>query len=483
MKFRGVFFALLICTFGATAQDYQAINGSPYAGSMGVANNPATILSTPYPWDITVFSVQVKNTTNAITFTNLSYLTHGDTLGYSWTNGPLKRYASFNYNVHLLNVRLALDRKQAISFGANLRGYGSVRTGVVNYNDTLQDMNQFFSINEGNSYQASVVSSSWLELYGTYSRTMWDDEYGRLNAGVTLHAMRGISGAYAQLTNGAVRRNALDSTTIYSLAGGKAIYGYSANYDLWHNNNSTTKNLNDFLTHTQGGAAIDLGVEYLVKSQNVHVFGDEDDYYDYEWKLGAALMDIGANMYDYGIESRAVSNPKTTTSDIDLNEKFNYVKSFAAFNDSLATVVNTMTKLRGHFRIWNPARLVLNVDRPLPNHFALNTELTLNLGGNNMGQRLFTKEITLLAVTPRWETRRLGGYLPITVTTDGKVWIGGAFKAGPLLLGFHNWGDVFSKSKSQNGGFYLALVIRPGKGGFSFKEPKEYTCPKNGTVK
>src|SRR5579872_3873412 len=213
MKFvaTGVFFVFLICTLGATAQNYQAINGSPYAGSMGVANNPATILSTPYPWDITVFSVQLKNTTNAITFTNLSYLSHGDTLGYSWKTGELKRYAAFNYNVHLLNVRLSLGRKQAISFGANIRGYGAVRTGLINYNDTLQNLDQFFGLNEGNTYQATLVSSSWLELYGTYSRTIWDDEYGRLNAGVTLHAMRGFSGAYAQIANGGVRRITQDS--------------------------------------------------------------------------------------------------------------------------------------------------------------------------------------------------------------------------------------------------------------------------------
>jgi hypothetical protein len=90
---------------------------------------------------------------------------------------------------------------------------------------------------------------------------------------------------------------------------------------------------------------------------------------------------------------------------------------------------------------------------------------------------LFTKEITFLAVTPRWETKSLGGYLPLTVTTDGRIWVGGAAKAGPLLFGVHNWGTVFSKTKSQNGGFYLALVLRPGKG-FSFTEPKQYTCPK-----
>src|SRR5579859_4006112 len=267
MKFvaTGVFF-VLICTLRVTAQDYQAINRSPFAGSMGVANNPATILSTPYPWDITVFSVQVKNTTNAITFTNLSYLSHKDTLGYRWTQGYLKRYAAFNYNIHLLNARIALGRNQAIAFGANLRGYGAVRTGPANYNDTLQNMNQFFTINEGTNYSAQFVTSSWLELFGTYSRTLLDDAFGRLNAGVTIRAQRGISGAFAQLTGGTVNRTALDSQTIYSLAAGAAKYGYSANYDTWHNNNSTTQNLKDFLTHTRAGASVDLGVEYLVRT-------------------------------------------------------------------------------------------------------------------------------------------------------------------------------------------------------------------------
>src|SRR5215813_478458 len=130
MKFAatGVFF-FLICTLHGFAQDYQAVNGSPFAGAMGAANNPAAILTTPYPWDITLFSVQLKNTTNAVSFSDLSYISHGDTIGYKWKGGFLKRYAAFNYNVHLFNVRLSLGRNQAISFGANLRGYGAARTG------------------------------------------------------------------------------------------------------------------------------------------------------------------------------------------------------------------------------------------------------------------------------------------------------------------------------------------------------------------
>ncbi len=469
----------IICTLETKAQDYQAIQGSPYAGSLGVTDNPASILNTPYPWDITIFSAQLKNTTNAIHFDNFSYLHHADTLAYNYNNGNIKRYAAVNFNVHLLNVRLNLGRKQAISFGANLRGYGAARTGRFQYNDTIANMNQFLNLNQSTTFQGNLVSSSWLELYGTYSKTLLDDEKGRLNGGITLRGMRGISGVYAQLSGGTVNRAVLNNLTVYSLAAGQGKYGYSSNFDWWHTNQSTTQNLKDFLGHTRAGAAMDIGFEYLVKPQEVKMWNDPDDYFDYVWKFGASLLDVGENVYVYGSQSRVASSPNSLATDVELNNKFDYTNTLAQFNDSLATIVNAIGAPSGKFRIYNPARVQLNVDRMLPQHFAVNANLTLNLGGNNSGKMLFTKEITLAAVTPRWETRNLGAYLPVTVTTDGKVWVGGAFKAGPLLLGVHNWANVFSKKDLQNGGFYLALVIHPGKKGFSLKEEKNYTCPKD----
>jgi hypothetical protein len=472
----------LICTLETAAQDYQAVKGSPFAGSVGVADNPASILSTPYPWDITVFSTQIKNTTNAISFSDFSYLSQGDTLGYRWANGEKKRYAGIDYNVHLLNVRLDLGKKQAISFGANLRGYTSVSTGKFFYNDSITSINSFLSLNENNTFKENLVSSSWLELYGTYSKTILDDERGRLNAGVTLKAMRGVSGIYAQLNGGTVNRsidNFNGSLTDYSLAAGNAKYGYSANYDYWHSNQSTYQNLKDFVGHTQGGAAVDIGFEYMVKPQYVKIYGDPDDYYEYVWKFGAALLDFGENMYVYGTQSRSAANPNSDATDLALNNKFDNVGTLAQFNDSLATIVSSISAPSGKFKIWNPTRFEFNADRMLPEHFAVNANLTLNMSGVAGSQkRLFTSDFTLLAVTPRWETKSLGAYLPLQVTTEGRVWLGGAFKAGPLLLGLHNWANLFSKNKLQNGGFYLAIVIKPGKG-WKVREEKRYTCPTN----
>ena len=53
--------------------------------------------------------------------------------------------------------------------------------------------------------------------------------------------------------------------------------------------------------------------------------------------------------------------------------------------------------------------------------------------------------------------------MPILVNNRGQTWVGGAFKAGPVLMGTHNLANLFTKNKMQTGGFYLALTIRPGK--------------------
>ncbi|HMH22627.1 MAG TPA: hypothetical protein VK563_12665 [Puia sp.] len=460
-------------------QNYHAVEGSPFAGSLGVANNPASIVSSPYPWDITVFSFQLKNSTNAVTISNYSLLSGVDSSRYAFNNGNSARFFNFNFNIHLLNATVAINRRHWIAFGANVRGYGIGSTGRFNYNDSLNSIHDFFTINKGDfPFQANVASSAWIELFATYAQTIRDDEYGRLNAGVTLKAMRGISGGFVQLKDASVTETGTGAQTIYTLHGGTGKYGYSSNYDLWQKDRSTSQNVKDLLVNSRGGLAIDLGAEYLVKTQAVTNYSSPAPYNEYEWKFGVSLLDIGQNTFRYGTQSRFASDPKPTAADAVLDAKFRKgIQSLAGFNDTVNTLVNNFQTLTGFFNIRNPARLVINVDKPLQDNFSVNANYSLNLTGSNKGKNLSVQEMNVLILTPRWETRRWGFYLPIQYTTERKLWIGGAFKVGPLLLGIHNWANVFSKSSTQNGGGYIALVIRSG-GGFADKVDKQYDCPK-----
>jgi hypothetical protein len=467
------FFYLLLLSVPAVAQNYHAIQGSSYAGSLGIANNPASIVNTPYPWDLTLFSVQATSSTNFFTLEKYSLLSSPYKAKFNITNGNYSRYADVDFNIHLLNARFALNRKQAIGFGMNLRGYGRAKSSPYYYLDSLTNMNDFFGANEGNPpFSGHFSGSSWIEVFATYSQTIFDNEVGRLNGGLTVKVTRGISGAFAQLQDGISERISSDPL-VYSLKSGSARYGYSSNYDGWHNSKTTMRNLKDFLKDTRGGLTADIGFEYLIKTQAVTNIYDDDPYYDYEWKIGLSLLDLGHNQYIYGSESRAVANPKGNITDDLLNQKFDSVKTFSDANDSLATIANTIVALNGKFRVHNPARLVLNVDKYLSGNFYVNGEISINLTPD---KQQYTRDINLLTITPRWETRRWGIYIPVQYNTEGQFWIGGAFKAGPLLFGVHNWANIFSKNTVQNGGGYLALQIRPFQNTRT-KRDKRLDCP------
>jgi uncharacterized protein DUF5723 len=378
--------------------------------------------------------------------------------------------------VNLLNTRIALDRKTVIGFGLNVRGIGRVRADPFNFDDSIKNVRDFFSINPTNRPMGGkFIGSSWVEIFGSYARTIWDRPDSRLNAGITLRASRGLSGAYANAENIRFQSHTQGNHQYFTLENGNVSYGYSSNYDRINDNKDTHQNARDFLSYTEGGAAFDLGVEYFIKSGAIPTF-DEDDYFDYEWKIGLSLLDVGLNQYKYGIESAALSGIQPNITDSTLEQKFTDISSLAEANDSLATVVESFTPLSGKFSIMNPTRLVLNVDRFLYDAFYLNMELSLNLSSLAGSKYHHVEELNLLTVTPRWETKNLGIYLPIQLNAAGNFWVGGAFKAGPLLFGVHNWANVFSKTKIQNGGGYLALVIRPGKI-IGEKRDKRLNCP------
>lgn len=459
------------------AQSYHAAYGSNYTSSINLTNNPGSIVSSPYKWDLTLFGTQVKSATNTFTLHNYSLLSSPANAAWELNQGNFARKADINLNTNLLNARISLSRTKAIAFGANLRSYTRLRTSVFNFIDTLVNITNFFEINPATTtYNARFISSSWIELFGTYGQTVIDNAKERLNAGITLKLSRGISGGYARVQD--VTVNTIPpqpGNTRYQVFTGSATYGYSSNYDPIIDD--TTNIFRDFLTNSQAGISFDFGLEYLIKDQGVHTFNDQDDgYYEYDWKIGISLLDLGFQQYRYGLKSLQVGGPKANLTNTALDNKFTPASGFKAFRDSLSTTVTAASGFSGNFTVINPTRLVINVDRYLINNFYLNGELSINVSPLAGDKRLFVREMNFLTLTPRWEKPNLGAYLPMQYNNAGKFWIGAAVKAGPLLLGVHNLANLFSKTKTQNGGGYLAIILHPWKS-IEERKDKRLNCP------
>ena len=446
------FTMLLLVGNGLQAQNYQAIHGSSFAGSLGVASNPASIAHVPYAWDFTPLSIQLKQTTNALAINNASLLSFTNAITVAAQNGVKERFLLANQDVHLLNARIRLHSGVAIAFGANLRSSFFIKTNTINFQDTTKGVADFVGINSNHlPLSLQGAANSWMEYYGTYSQTLMEQGNRLLNAGITLKLNRSLAGAYTRLQN--INYLPTSTSSQYSINSGEMELGYPESFDA-------PTNVNTFLQKSNTGFSVDLGMEYLwLTDEDKPVGGD----YAYETKLGIAVLDIGRSKYRYGADSYAAGFAGAGILDSVLQSKVNGTASLRDFKDSMASIASTFNSLAGSsFSIYHPTRLLVNVDQHIANNFFVNVELTLPLISVFSKNTLKMEDMNLLAVTPRWELESLGAYLPVTYNNRNQLWVGAAFKLGPLLLGTHNLANVFSSTALQTGGFYMALTVRPG---------------------
>ncbi len=454
---------LLLFNF-SIAQNYQAINGSQFAGSLAPSFNPAAIVHVPYAWDITPFAAQIKQSTNAFKINTYSFFSSPKNVTIAAENGIKKRFVFSNQDIRLLNARFTLNATSAIAFGASIRSYTYAMASNSNWQDTVYSLADYLKINLDKApLSADAAASNWAELYASYAQTIYSDDKKKLNVGITLNYNLAISGGYGIADN----VNYVQTATTklgYLLTTGSLQYGYSANFDKIDSNKTSAANRKLFLQNNNYSLGADIGFEYIIGTeQDINLDNDQIDDFAYDTKIGISLMDLGSNKYSFGSRSITASGVLPGITDTLLENKFNTVTTVDNFNDSIATIAASFKQLSGDFYIYKPTRLVINVDQHIAANFFINAEITLPLLPIIASNSLFIRDMNFIAITPRWETKRFGAYFPILFNNRQQLWVGGAFKAGPLLLGTHNLANLFTKNTSQSGGLYLAFTIRPGK--------------------
>jgi len=72
----------------------------------------------------------------------------------------------------------------------------------------------------------------------------------------------------------------------------------------------------------------------------------------------------------------------------------------------------------------------------------------------------------LLAVTPRYESRWVSGFLPVSVYNWQHFQIGAAVRLAFLTFGTENIGSFFGRESLTGADFYAAIKINPFKSGW-----------------
>lgn len=461
------FIGFLFFCITSYSQNYNALTGSPYAGVSGVYINPASSVNSFYKWDVSLFGIGSTTSQNLFQLNNVNLFNPptqtNDTL-VTITNYTRTRFLHNTIGGQALSFRVNLgpDKAFAVSFrGRSYTHLNSSKMHIV-HDNTLSLAN---ILNQNFIHQplsVNVIQSAFSEINLNYSQIVSKSNYSKLSVGVNLGILKSLSGVqfFANNITYARNTNTANGQDYYTLTSGSVGYMYSKNFKDVDSIKDNTEKAKQFYKLSKSGYAISLGAEYLVKES---YDGIELNNRNYDWKIGVSIMDLGFNTYEHVSGSAthkfAISNTATDTSF--LSELAN-VKDISRLRDSLTQNFSVTNRLNSEFNIATPARLVLNIDKNLGNHFYINGSATLNFYTTKSQESGTTKELNLFTLTPRYETQLFGFYIPIQFNQQYNTWVGAAIKLGPLVVGVHDisflkWGK--QQTQTLNGGGYVMLNV------------------------
>jgi hypothetical protein len=454
-----IFFIAIIAVSYTNAQTYNAYNGSAYGGVFGVYNNPASSVNTAFKWDVNIFSIQGQVANGIVTGFNPV------TFGYDSTGilaGQRRLFFNGVGDGAGLHIRSHIGSKTAIAVGLKGKLYTHTNTSNVFISDTLDTYRSFFFNNRLNQPIAgNTVANSWLQADINIAKTLFESYLHKVSVGVNIGIMKSIVGAYGS-GSGILYNNSFDANNkpTQNFTGGSLAVSYSNNLDAIDSNMSVQGNIKNVFSQAHTNTSISIGVEWLINSQSLSI--DHPINTNYDWKFGLSIVDIGKNTFMPAGGSFTASQPKAIVNTDTINKYFSSFESLKKFRDnSILPHFNQVDTLTETFAIQQPTRIIISVDKSFDNNFNINALLNINLFNTNSNFKLATQNLSILTITPRWETKNKGYFFPIQYTTNKQLLVGAAAKFGPVLLGLHNIMWLVGRADKINGGAYLAFHLKP----------------------
>lgn len=431
MKRISTFLLLLCSTLSLYAQDYAGFRTSSYAGATSVYSNPANIADNRYRWDVNLFSVNAGVGNNQLKYKlgNVGNAFGEDTIKsqlFGQSKGLTR--ALVNVSATVPTVMFSV-KKWSFAVGARAR----VMVNVTDLDGKLADkiMNDFSSMDRS-SFPYTIQSNdnmrialnAWSEFNVSVAREVITVGPHYLKAGVTLKYLAGAG-------NASININQLKGTMGID-EGKQDAYLTNASGEIGMN--FAGVNLSDFQvedaakTHGRGFGA-DLGV--------VYEYRPEPAQKGYKFRAGLALLDAGKIRYE-----RDVARSGSFGINIPAGQQFylgnlngvdldNYKKELGKYPQYFkADQHNTAA----NYSISLPTTLQLTGDYHIHKDFFVNLDVQLALASGKT-KPFNAQYYSGFAVTPRYDGRIFGFFMPVSYNGLTKFNAGASFRVGPVFFG------------------------------------------------
>lgn len=459
MKYIPLFLILLSCgSFASYGQEQLGLRTENYAGVNSIFFNPANNLTSPFQWDVNLVAVGqfIDNSFGGFRNTSIGELLNtredvflatdfpsdqqfpAGAVVFDFADAGKNKFASVSTIVTGPAFMLNFE-KHSFALFTNFRAAigGQKIPAVLGYYD-------YRNVAPGQDYSlfpSSIAGMAWSELGLNY---LYKAEIanGNIGIGFNLKYLQGYESFFLKNnTDIRVTRMNFDSLTFQN--GADITFGFTSS-----SVDEEAVNLQENGT----GIGFDIGITYA-----------SADYIDgYGIKLGLSILDIGKIKFDKNTENHHINiNQSFTFNPRNLEDVTGFRDGLAQLNDELFSD-STTTFVGTAYEVSLPTALSLQADVAIQEYIYVNSTLMQRIPiGRNAIERG-----NLFALTPRYESRWISAFLPISIYNWENLQIGTAVRLAFLTIGTENIGSFFGQKSLTGTDFYAAIKINPFKLGW-----------------
>lgn len=429
-----------------------------YTGVQSVYFNPAQAADSRYKFDINLFGINAGLGNNKASFSLnsvLSTFNSNDALN-SLFSGDGRISGQLNVDVLGPSFLISLPKKSGIMISTRVRGQlsitdidGKLAKSVLD--DLGNQINLPYTISSGNNMR--INSTGWAEYGLTYARVIKDQGKHFLKAGATIKYLSGAGNSYVQLDqlSGTITNNPLDpNSPIYLAPGSKGTIG------LGISGNIGSFTPSDLLRSSSNGFGADLGVVYEYREGT-------NKRHPYKYRLALSLLDIGSIKFNRDLARSGTFN-MLVTSIPGFNLQTLQGLSFDGYKQVLSSNPNFTPAPNNNnptISVSLPTSLQLYGDVHLVNNLYLSAGTQIALSNRSNPENPFV--YSGFTVTPRYEGKALGLYLPVNYNSLTQLTMGATLRLGPLFVGSGSiLSALFTQSKQADihAGLHLGILKR-----------------------
>ncbi len=323
------------------------------------------------------------------------------------------------------------------------------------------------NINYQTDKRFGMTHMTWFEVGLSYAYNVYGRGFNRLDAGLSVRKLFGLTALYTIIDN--MDYMVLDDSTM-QVNNLKTDYGFSLPIDY---TSSSVGSVTDPLV-AGGGWGFDLGVTYtrLKRSHQLQYINRfcEQQYEDYLYRVGIALIDIGGIKFKHRTQTYAIDNrpalwENLTQFDFATVNQLMDTISYRFYGDPTATYVDEK------FTLWLPSALSMQFDYHYYNNWYINGALIFPF----QLSKVSLARPALLALTPRYESRWFDASLPISLYNWYQLRMGLAFRFYFLTIGTEKLGSFLGFSNFNGMDLYFSIKIPLEKG--VCRKRSSGTCP------